>query len=276
MNLMLFTRGELKTRRMSRVFGFILMAVFIPITLFLALRERQDIAALTDDPWNGYFQEGFQGFCLAVLPLFVIGAGSLLAQGEYRNLIGRQVTALPRPLAAAFFYRFLNLHLLIVLFFVAYNVLTAATVMVMGTAHPSLNLWAHNFDWVHWLKANGTAYGSIMALSAIQFWLGLRFRGFVTPIAIGLGLWLAGGLLVFELQWPHADLFPHAYATLGVLDRYQARVPFILEYSLVYTALFLLLALADFNRHRVSSQSGQGRHSTVRTAFCAGAGPLTN
>ena len=253
MNLLLFTRGELKTRRLSRVYGSILAAVFIPTTLFLALRERRDLVAFADDPWNGYFQEGFQGFCLAVLPLFVIGAGTFLAQGEYRNLFGKQVLAPPQPLAAACCYRFLSLHLLIVLFFVAYNILTAATVMIMGMAHPSLNLWGHSFHWVHWLQANGTAYGSIMALSAIQFWLGLRFRGFVVPMAIGMGLWLAGGLLVFELQWPHADLFPFAHPTLGVLHRYQARVPFILECSLVYTALFLLLGFADFNRHKGSS-----------------------
>ena len=253
MNLLIFTPSEQsKSRRTASVYGYILLAVCIPITLFLALRERQDVAAFAGDPWNGYFKEGFQGFSAAVLPLFVILAGTLLAKGEYRNHIGKQVQATARPLAVLVFSQFLKLHLLIVLFFVACNVLTAATVMIMGMAHPSLHLWSHSVDWAHWLKANGTAYGSILALGAIQFWLGLRFRNFNTSIVIGLGLWLAGSMLVFELHWPHADLFPYAHSTLSVLPRYQARVPFILECSAVYTALFLLLACADFNRHRVN------------------------
>lgn len=253
MNLIISTRSELlKTRRTASVYFLILGAAFIPLTLLLELCEGQDAAALAGDPWNRYFQEGFQGFCFALLPLFVVLAGTLLSQVEYRNHTWKQVLA-PQPLAALFFSKFLTLHLLIGLFFLVYNVLMAATVMVIGFTHPSLDLWTHSFDWGRWLRANGTAYGSMMALSAIQFWLGLRFKNFVTSIAIGLGLWLAGGMMVFELHWPHADLFPYAYSTMSMLPRYQARLPFILECSGVYTALFLLLAIADFNRRRVNS-----------------------
>lgn len=98
---------------------------------------------------------------------------------------------------------------------------------------------------------NLATYLCALAMSTIQFWLGLRFKNFIVPIAIGLLLYILGGVLMLELRLPHADKFPYIFSTLVMIPDYKPDLHFYYWYSAGYALVFLSLAYLDLKHKMV-------------------------
>jgi lantibiotic transport system permease protein len=252
MSLVLSLRSELlKVKRTAALYFSGIVAALMPFGFLLEYMEVKNLKDLLADPWNRFYSEGMMGFCFAILPLYIILVSTLLPQIEYRNNTWKQVLSSPQPLASLFFSKYFTVQLMVLLLFVLYNLFMALSLLAIAFVSPDLHLFSLSFNWGQWLKDNAVAFGSVQAIIVIQFWIGLWSKSFITPIAIGVGLWLAGGMLIFEMHWPHADLYPYSHPYLVVLDNHKAKIPFVLGCSAVYTALMLLVAFAGFNRRRI-------------------------
>ena len=254
MSLVLSLRSELlKVKRTAALYLSGIVAALMPFGFLLEYMEAENLKSLMADPWNIFYGEGMSGFCFAILPLYIILVCTLLPQIEYRNNTWKQVQSSPQPLASLFFSKYFTVQLMVLTFFVLYNVLMALSLLSIAFVNPDLSLFSHSLDWGRWLTGNATVYASVQAIIVIQFWIGLWSKNFITPVAIGLGLWLAGHMLIFEVHWANADLFPYTHPTFMVLDKYEAKIPFVLGCSAVYAAFMLLIAYAGFNRRRIRS-----------------------
>jgi lantibiotic transport system permease protein len=252
MSLVLSTRSELlKIKRTSALYFCGVIAALIPFVMLMECMEPQSAKGLMSDPWNRFYAEGMTGFCFVILPLYIILVCTLLPQVEYRNNTWKQVQSSPQPLASLFFSKYFTVQLMVLGFFVLYNALMAVSLLSIAFVNPDLPLFSHSLDWKRWLTGNAAVYGSVQAIIVIQFWIGLWSKNFITPVAIGLGLWLAGNMLIFEAHWPNADLFPYSHPSMVVLEKHEAKIPFVLGCSAVYAAFMLLIAYAGFNRRRI-------------------------
>lgn len=252
MSLVLSIRSELlKVKRTAALYFSGIVAALIPFGFLLEYMEVENLKSLMTDPWNRFYGEGIMGFCFAILPLYIILVCTLLPQVEYRNNTWKQVQSSPQPLASLFFSKYFTVQLMVLAFFVLYNVLMALSLLSIAFVNPHLPLFSHSLNWGRWLTTNAAVYGSVQAIIVIQFWIGLWSKNFITPVAIGLVLWLVGNMLVFEVHWSNADLFPYSHPSLMVLDKHEAKIPFVLGCSAVYSAFMLLIAFAGFNRRRV-------------------------
>ncbi|MFN2439690.1 MAG: hypothetical protein ABR503_10865, partial [Chitinophagaceae bacterium] len=101
--------------------------------------------------------------------------------------------------------------------------------------------------------SNVNAYVSILAISAIQFWLGLRFKNFIIPIAIGFAMWLTGIMMLVAFKVPNADLFPYTYPAFSVFSEHKLMLNTIQLYSAGYAALFLILGFIHFKHKNVKA-----------------------
>jgi hypothetical protein len=137
------------------------------------------------------------------------------------------------------------------LFLLFYNLLMAATAITAGFITPGFRLFEHHIDWYALLSFNAGAYTSVLAMSTIQFWLVLRFKSFTTAVATGFCLWIAAGMLVFDLHFVHAHWFPFTYPILAVLEESKPLLPVLAWRSIGYTIFFLGLAFADFSKRNV-------------------------
>jgi len=97
---------------------------------------------------------------------------------------------------------------------------------------------------------NGQVYISILGMSAIQFWLALRFRHFMASLAIGFCLWFAAPMMLFEFDFSFVEYFPYSFSFMTSIPKYANKVPVILWLSLAYTVLFLGIAYAEFKWRR--------------------------
>jgi hypothetical protein len=82
-------------------------------------------------------------------------------------------------------------------------------------------------NWKWFLALNANIYISILAISAFQFWLGVRFKNFIIPLAIGTGLWMAAIMMVGVYRWEHADKLFFAFPFMALLPKYET-LPFVM------------------------------------------------
>src|SRR5687767_3775007 len=116
---------------------------------------------------------------VALFPLFVILICTLLPQIEYRNNTWKQVFASPQTKGNVFLAKFMNVHLLMLVFLIATHLFMFLTIAGVNFIKPTLNLFKHPLNGTTVLVNAANAYILLLAVCAIQFWLGLRFRNFI-------------------------------------------------------------------------------------------------
>ncbi len=248
MNFITSTRAELlKTKRSAAFWLSVLGALFIPAIFFLMYYFKPEvfIPMLKNDPWQSHFLRGWQSLSAFLLPMFIILVCSLIPQIEYKNNTWKQVFASPQSFASIFFSKYLTIHLMILFCFVLFTlfmILSALTVNLVNDQFPFLD---NSIDLRYLLKMIFKTYVSILGISAIQYWLGLRFRNFIVPIGIGLGL-LITSLVI--MQWEHIDKVPYAFPIL-TLNSFMLQPDKLLinhEFnSIVYFLVFTMIGYLD-------------------------------
>jgi hypothetical protein len=201
--------------------------------------------------WNSFFYEGRQGLNFAFLPLYIILVSTLLLQIEYKERTWKQVLTSPQKLINIFLAKFVLLHLLIILFIISYDVWLAITGAAVEILYP--DLFTGGFDFLKLLITNAQTYLLILGISAVQFWLALRFKNFIAPVAIGFMLWVMAPTMLFEMNWQFADKYPYSYSLMSVLPKYKANVVTYQWYSIANAIAFLTIAFVEFRVRKVKT-----------------------
>jgi len=229
------------------------MAAIVPLMMVLVFDpdSAADLKTLRGDPWNQFYAQARVPLSIVFLPLFILLLCTLLPQIEYRNNTWKQVLTSPQPLGYIFFAKFLIVQLLILVFLLAYALLMGISGFVVNALYPAFEFQQYSLDGQKLLIILGQTYISVLALSALLFWLGMRFKSFIIPIASGIILWFATTLLLFEFHWNYITNFPFAFPLLLPFPSYASLVTFILGSSLAYAVVFLVLGFIDFSRRKV-------------------------
>ncbi|NEU09351.1 ABC transporter permease subunit [Flavihumibacter sp. R14] len=254
MNLLISLRSELLKIKGSSTWILTIIAAAIVPTLMIMIFDsdsREDLKSVSADPWNYYFGQARALLSMVFLPMFIVMISTMLPQIEYRNNTWKQVLTSPQPMWNIWLSRFMVVQLLIIVFLIAHSLLMGVSGVVLNTIHPAFKFYDHGVDWQKYLSGMFNTYISVAAISAIQFWAGIRIKNFILPIAIGFTLWLIAGFLFFEMPPGYADKYPFAFPLLSSFPKYAAVVPEVLWTSLAYTGLFLVIGYVDFRFRKV-------------------------
>jgi hypothetical protein len=125
--------------------------------------------------------------------------------------------------------------------------------VILHFMEPALDVMNQPVDVKEIFKVRVIAYVALLAMCALQFWLGLRMKNFITPIGIGIALWITGTILVTEVKADFAEYFPYSYHVITNSSKTKLESNNYLWFSLGYAVLFLVLGLLDFRRKRIST-----------------------
>jgi hypothetical protein len=255
MKLITALRAEtLKTKRTASFYLTLIAAAPVPLIFLLnVLTGGGDVEAVHKGALNAVFELGMERNGLVFFPMFVILICTLLPQIEYRNNTWKQVFAAPQTKGAVFLAKFLNINWLIVLFLVASLVYLSLAIVLMHFADPTRGLLYQPFDATRLLVNTANSYVTMLALCAFQFWLGLRFRNFIVPVAVGLVLWITGMMMTLEFQTYLVDFFPYSFQTFPFIAKFQPKLTQVAWTSAGYAMLFLLLGFVDFRKRRLTA-----------------------
>ena len=254
MNFIISLRSELlKTTRTASFYLTLIGAAAGPFIFLLnIIFDEGEVDSLKKDPLNALFKVLSEINGMAFFPWFIILICTLLPQIEFRNNTWKQVLASPQTKANVFFAKFMNVQLLMLVFLVATHVFMLLTIVGVNLMKPSLNLFRHPLDINTVLLNAANAYILLLAVCAIQFWMGLRFRNFIVPIGIGLVLWLAGTILAVQYNSKLTSFFPYSFHAVPLSKSLKPQITQIASTSLGYALLFLIVGFFDFRRRAVS------------------------
>jgi lantibiotic transport system permease protein len=256
MSLIISLRSEvLKTKRTAAFYFTLIGAAVIPFMLLFSIISEgmpNENGKSSKDPINFLFDLSAEITSLCIFPMFVVLVCTLLPQIEYKNTTWKQVLTSPQTKLNVFISKFLNIQLLMLLFIVASHLFIWVVVIATHFILPNLNILQHSFDPYPVLKDYAHIYVSVLAICAIQFWIGLRSRNFIVPIAIGIACWLVGTIMVFEYKSSASPYFPYSFHGIRLSPVFNPRLTQVEWTSFGYSLLFLVLGFLDFKRRRMS------------------------
>lgn len=239
----------LKTKRTASFWMSILGAAVIPLIFFLKLTlDPADSGdAFGVQPWKKFFGFAWQFLSAFLLPMYIILICALIPQIEFKNNAWKQVFASPQTTGQIFFSKFLTVHLMIFLCYSLFNVLMILSGIGASFIHSVYKFSSSPIDWSQLMQLNVKTYISILGISAIQFWLSIRFKSFIGPVGIGLAL-LVGGIIANGAQWVHAGKIPYAHPILTLMSMKEGSKLTIATHewwALGYFVFFTLLGFLD-------------------------------
>jgi hypothetical protein len=251
MTLLLSFRSEiLKLKRTLSVYLCVLAAAFGPLMSFLEHTEPDEKLAKGLN-WTEHFLEGREPICIALLPFYIILVCALLMQIENRDKTWKQLLSSPQRKFDIFFGKFLALQLMVLLFLIFYNLFTAVTGVVIEIMDPAI--YGGKLDLYRIISVNTQTWILSLGLSALQFWLSLRFRNFVAPLGIGLVGWFLAPMMFFQFKTDLVEYYPYAFTILSVMPDYKANIVTYERYSIITAVLFLSIAFFQFRKRKVNA-----------------------
>jgi hypothetical protein len=252
MSLPISLRSEiLKSKRTASFYLTLVTAAVVPFIFMLDASFDGISPENRSSIFNKMFTEGFKMTGFAIFPMFVVLICTLLPQIEYKNNAWKQVLTSPQTKGNVFAAKFINIHLLILLFLIANQLFMLITAVVLHFIQPSWNVLNQPLNSYNILVDIVNTYVTLLALGTIQFWLGLRFKNFIVPIAIGISFWFIGSMLVMEFKSSFAIYFPYSFHVYSIFPNFKSQLNTIQWTSVGYAALFLVLGFIDFKRRRM-------------------------
>src|SRR5690606_25656655 len=98
----------------------------------------------------------------------------------------KQVLTSPQTKSNVFAAKFINIQLLIGVFLITNLLLMFICTIVLHFMEPSLNVLNQPLNGYNVFMTRVISYVALLAICCIQFWLGLKFKNFIIPIAIGI------------------------------------------------------------------------------------------
>lgn len=251
MKFLISLKSELKKIRRTPSFYFTLAgAAFIP---FLAFVDIALSGVTTPEERKAVFQSILRSDMnvLIILPIYVILVCTLIPQVEHKNNAWKQIFTSPQSKLRIYLAKFASVQMLMILFILANHFFMFFVATLIHFLYPELMIFNQGMDWKLISINAANSYVFLLATSAVQFWLGLRFKNFVVPVAIGIILWFTGTLLVLDLHTPAAKYFPYSLQVFPYFGEFKMELDTIGLISVGYALLFMLLGFADFRRRRL-------------------------
>ncbi|MGZ8539744.1 MAG: ABC transporter permease [Chitinophagaceae bacterium] len=208
MSFIISTKAELiKTKRSASFWLSLIGSAIIPLIFFLiyTLRPEKNYPRMLVKPWEIHFMQGWQAFAAFLLPMFVILICSLIPQIEYKNNTWKQVFASPQSIGNIFFSKYVSIVIMILFLFLMFNLLMILSGVIPNLFFSKYGFLKNSIDWGALAKLNFKTFISLLGIISIQYWFGLRFRNFIVPIGLGLGLLIAAMILS---SWENIDKMP--------------------------------------------------------------------
>lgn len=240
------TRVELwKCRKTAAYWLTIIGGTFIPLVMLIMYLARPDVFVkeLGADTWNTHIRNAMQPAAAFLLPVYTILVTSLVVQIEFRNNTWKQVYASPRSFADIYFSKYVVVHLMITGCFLLFNMFLVLSGYIANIFRPGYSFFSSAVPWEMLFSITGRLYVSILAMTAIQYWISLRLRNYIAPVGIGLALLIVGLMI---MQWDKIIYYPYAY-TAVTFFKDNASKPMGPQgwYSVIWMAAILGLSFWD-------------------------------
>jgi len=238
----------IKTRRSTASWLVIAGGFFIPlIVISMRLLKPASLASVykAADFWERTFVQNWQVMAFFLLPMGIILAASLITQLEYRNNTWKQLHTTPQKFSTVFFAKLSVIILMMLQFFVFFNIGIYLSAAVPAWIYRDISLPANSFPYLFFLQKNAIFFVDCLPIIAIQYLVGLQFKNFLVPLGVGIGLLVAAS---FAVSWEYGYMVPYTYSLFNFFEMSSGKQGIYpaVNFHLVAAGYFVTCTIASY------------------------------
>lgn len=190
----------------------ILGAGFMPafVSFVFLSKWRHLVPPQGHNPWNDFTEMSWKGMGFLYTPLFIVLLTCLFLNIEHKNNTWKHIFTLPISKSRIYISKLLTLIIFIALFYILYIPIWIGFGFGVGLLKPQLQLTNYSPDYNSLLSLCFHSFIASLGILAIHFWLSIRFKNMIIPIAIAISasiVWVA----LYQGQADEINYFPYAY-----------------------------------------------------------------
>jgi lantibiotic transport system permease protein len=241
----------LKTRRSNAIWLVLAGGLVSPLIIIMSrLLDRTKLPAVyaAENFWIHLWTNTWEVVVVMLLPIGIVLTTSLLAQIEFRNNAWKQVHTFPISAATVYFSKLLVVLVYLLLFFLVLNlgIFLAAIIPAYFASKPLSIQYAIPYE--KFFSDNLRYFLASIPIVTLQFAISLQFKNFMTPLGVGMTLWIA---TITAVSWRWIFLSPFSLPVLAHLAQgTQANSPMVNMpvFTVVYSFLFAVVGFFIFSR----------------------------
>jgi len=194
----------------------------IPVIILIARSVQFDMLypeVISPRFWEKLFNISWQTMAIILLPMGVVLATVLVTQLEFKNNTWKQVQTTPQPLWVIFFTKLLVILIMLVQFFVLFNLGIWLSGVVPSLIYRGIPFPQEAIPFWKFLKFNIKFFVDCLPIVALQYLLCLRFKNFLIPLGIGIGLVVTS---MIAMSWKYGYVLPYIYCPLHFVGERSA------------------------------------------------------
>ncbi|MDZ4705826.1 MAG: ABC transporter permease [Saprospiraceae bacterium] len=187
--------------------GGVTSAIVVFLLFFFLIDE---FIELNKNPWARYFQLSFNLLSTLLLIPYVILVNSSIVQSEHNSNSWKYLYALPVKKSSIYFPKLLMTIALVALTLVIFFVTSVLGGYLLGVLRPEYEFNNYPMHGDLWMGLLVHAFLSILGVTAIQYWISIRWKNYIIPIGIGMMGFIFSILVVDEEKF--AIYLPYCYS----------------------------------------------------------------
>jgi len=248
-NFILNTSTEfIKSRKTFAWWLVILGSGFMPVFVsfvFLSKWERL-VPQPGHNPWDDFTEMSWKGMGFLYTPFFIVLLTCLFFNIEHKNNTWKHIFTLPITKSNIYLSKLVTLIIFIALFYILYIPIWIGCGFTVGLIKPQLELTTHLPNYTSLLNLCFHSFIASLGILAIHFWLSIRFKNMIIPIAIAVIcgiIWISlyqgriEEITYFPYSYHYSTVNPPEWVKLKMFGIFPQHEIFSLLYFILFTGL---------------------------------------
>ncbi len=191
------------------IIGGVTSALIVFLLFFVLIDE---FVEFNTSPWARYYGLSYGVMSLLLLVPYIILVCSTMVQSEYNSNAWKYLYSLPLAKGNIYFSKLAVAIGLIALTLFVFFATTLVGGFVLGMLRPEYEFSQYSPRIGEWAMMVTHSFIAILGVTALQYWLSIRWRNYIIPIGIGMMGFVMSVLIVDEQRV--AKFFPYCYSML--------------------------------------------------------------
>ncbi len=198
------------------------------------------------NPWEDFTEMSWKGMGFLYTPFFIVLLTCLFFNIEHKNNTWKHIFTLPILKSSIYLNKLLTLLIFIAIFYILYIPIWIGCGFTVGLIKPQLQLTTHSPDYVSLLSLCFHSFIASLGILAIHFWLSIRFKNMIIPIAIAVVcsvVWIAmyqgrvEEITYFPYSYHYSTINPPEWVKLKMFGIFPQHEMFSILYFVIFTGL---------------------------------------
>ncbi len=232
MNLMIahFSRSmsaeAYKLKRTPLLWISLIGGAFVTGLVFLIyVFNFEELGKIEGTPWKLYFEIGFTMISLLLAVPYVILVTSSITYFEHHSNAWKYLYTLPLQKYNFYFSKLFLVITLIALTYIVFLLSLLFTGYLLDFIHPTYGFQQNSPDFGQYVRTLGHSFLAILGITALHYWMSIRWKNFITPIGIGLLGFIIALFLLLAKKFEYAIYLPYAYPGIIGFEFGQENTP---------------------------------------------------